>query len=123
MHVLLVRRLTLVAKLYKRRGGVIWRPGQLGVPREPRTDWLWRSNWVNDGWRRRADGRAIEPVLQTSHDRGTGRCRPDRRGLAAHPIDRRPIGRYGAGVADQLLPPALSSFANLARPRLSLAIR
>jgi hypothetical protein len=49
MHVFRGRTLALVVKPYKRRRGVIWRPGQLGVPREPRTGWLWRSNWVNDG--------------------------------------------------------------------------
>jgi hypothetical protein len=37
------------AKAYRRRTGVIWRPGQLGVPREPRTGWLWQSVWMNDG--------------------------------------------------------------------------
>jgi hypothetical protein len=36
-------------KPYHRRSGVIWRPGQLGVPREPRTGWLWQSVWMNDG--------------------------------------------------------------------------
>jgi hypothetical protein len=34
---------------YRRRYGVIWRPGQLGVPREPRTGWFWFGGWVNDG--------------------------------------------------------------------------
>lgn len=36
-------------KPYRRRYGVTWRPGQLGVPREPRTGWFWQSVWVNDG--------------------------------------------------------------------------
>jgi hypothetical protein len=35
-------------KPYHRRYGVIWRPGQLGVPREPRTGLFFRP-WVNDG--------------------------------------------------------------------------
>jgi hypothetical protein len=34
---------------YHRRYGVIWRPGQLGSPSEPRTGGFWRSAWVNDG--------------------------------------------------------------------------
>jgi hypothetical protein len=38
-----------MAKRYKRRSGVIWRPGQLGVPREPRTGWFWQAVWMNDG--------------------------------------------------------------------------
>ena len=36
-------------KPYRRRSGVIWRPGNLGVPREPRTGWFWQSVWTNDG--------------------------------------------------------------------------
>ena len=36
-------------KPYHRRYGVTWRPGQLGIPREPRTGWFWQSFWVNDG--------------------------------------------------------------------------
>jgi hypothetical protein len=36
-------------KPYRRRYGVIWRPSQLGVPREPRTGWFWQSVWTNDG--------------------------------------------------------------------------
>jgi hypothetical protein len=28
---------------------VIWRPGQLGVPREPRFGWFWFGNWISDG--------------------------------------------------------------------------
>ena len=34
---------------YHRRSGVIWRPSQLGVPKEPRTGWFWQSVWSNDG--------------------------------------------------------------------------
>ena len=34
---------------YHRRSGVIWRPGQLGIPREPRYGWPWTSVWENDG--------------------------------------------------------------------------
>jgi hypothetical protein len=35
---------------YHRRYGVIWRPSQLGVPREPRTTrWPWQTSWSNDG--------------------------------------------------------------------------
>ena len=34
---------------YHRRSGVIWRPGQLGVPSEPQTRWFFRSAWSNDG--------------------------------------------------------------------------
>jgi hypothetical protein len=33
---------------YHRRYGVIWRPGKLGVPREPGKGWI-GSTWVNDG--------------------------------------------------------------------------
>ena len=36
-------------KPYHRRYGVTWRPGQLGIPREPRQGWFWFSQWVNDG--------------------------------------------------------------------------
>jgi hypothetical protein len=28
---------------------VIWRPGQLGIPREPRYGWPWQGVWENDG--------------------------------------------------------------------------
>jgi hypothetical protein len=35
-------------KPYRRRYGVIWRPGQLGVPREPRSGWGY-TGWSNDG--------------------------------------------------------------------------
>jgi hypothetical protein len=36
-------------KPYRRRRGVIWRPGKLGVPRELRYGPFWQSVWVNDG--------------------------------------------------------------------------
>src|SRR5271156_255135 len=38
-----------MSKPYRRRSGVIWRPGQLGIPRESRTGWFWQSLWMNDG--------------------------------------------------------------------------
>jgi hypothetical protein len=34
---------------WRRRSGVVWKPGQLGVPREPRFGTLWQSVWQNDG--------------------------------------------------------------------------
>jgi hypothetical protein len=34
---------------WRRRSGVVWRPGQLGVPREPRYGWFWQGVWQNDG--------------------------------------------------------------------------
>lgn len=36
-------------KPYRRRSGVLWRPSNLGIPREPRTGWFWQSVWSNDG--------------------------------------------------------------------------
>jgi hypothetical protein len=38
-----------VSKPYRRRSGVIWRPGNLGVPRAPRFGWFWFGGWSNDG--------------------------------------------------------------------------
>ncbi len=38
-----------MARPWRRRSGVIWRPPQLGIPEEPRTGWFWQSIWMNDG--------------------------------------------------------------------------
>ena len=35
--------------VYRRRRGVVWRPSQLGIPREARFGWFWFPQWVNDG--------------------------------------------------------------------------
>ena len=34
---------------YRRRRSVIWRPSQLGIPRQARFGWFWFPEWVNDG--------------------------------------------------------------------------